>query len=120
MSREKDPRSEAEKARADLMRNDAMGTSVPESPLERQPSVTPRTFGDTSEAAQVRSGIDQGVEAGGVRPSGGGASDSESIAESEQVSAGRDHTAPVRQGSDEDVLSRGRTKPAGASSRDRT
>lgn len=119
MGRDKDPRSEAEKARADLMRNDAMGMSVAESPIERQPSVTPRTFGDTSEAAQVRSGIDQGVEAGGVRPSGGGASDSESIAESEQISVGRDHTAPVRQGSDEDVLSRGRTKPAGAPSRDR-
>ena len=119
MGRDKDPRSEAEKARADLMRNDAMGMSVAESPIERQPSVTPRTFGVTSEAAQIRSGIDQGIEAGGVRPSGGAASKSESIAESEQVSAGRDHTAPVRQGSDEDVLSRGRTKPADASSRDR-
>jgi hypothetical protein len=121
MGTDKDPRSEAEKARADLMRNDAMGMSVAESPLERQPSVTPRTFGDTTEAAQIRSGTDQGVEAGGVRPSGsGGASASESIAESEQVSAGRDHTTPVHQGSDEDVLSRGRTKPGTASSRDRT
>ena len=73
MGREdKDPRSEAEKARADLMRNDAMGMAVPESPLERQPSVTPQTFGDTTEAARVRSGTDQGVEAGGVRPPSGG------------------------------------------------
>jgi hypothetical protein len=92
------------------MRNDAMGMSVAESPIERQPSVTPRTFGDTTEAAQIRSGIDQGVEAGGKLPAGGGASASESIAEAEQVSVGRDHTAPLRQGSDEDVLSRGRIK----------
>ena len=47
MGNDKDPRSEAEKARADLMRNDAMGAAVPQSPLERQPSVTPKTFGDT-------------------------------------------------------------------------
>jgi hypothetical protein len=107
MSSGKDPRSEAEKARADLMRNDAMGTAIPQSPIERQPSVTPRTFGDTTKAAQVRSGTDQGVEAGGAAgsTSGGG---SESIAEAEQVSTGRDHTAPHHEGSDEDVLSRGR------------
>src|SRR5215218_1371663 len=92
----RDPRSEAEKARADLMRNDAMGLGVPESPLERQPSVTPETFGDTSEAARIRSGIDQGVEAGGVRPAAEAGGGSESIAEAEQVSTGRDHTAPTR------------------------
>lgn len=106
-----DPRSEAEKARAALMRNDAMGMAVPESPLERQPSVTPRTFGDASAAAQARSGIDQGVEAGGAAPPGDGAGGSESIAEAEQVSTGRDRTAPARQtprSGDEDVLSRGR------------
>ena len=104
-----DPRSEAEKARAALMRNDAMGMAVPESPLERQPSVTPRTFGDTTQAATLRSGTDQGVEAGGVRPRGGAGGDAQSIAESEQVSTGRDDTAPARRpaGSDEDVLSRG-------------
>ena len=49
----RDPRSTSEKARADLMRNDAMGLGVPESPLERQPSVTPETFGDDSEAARL-------------------------------------------------------------------
>jgi hypothetical protein len=108
MSSGKDPRSEAEKARADLMRNDAMGNAVPQSPLERQPSVTPRTFGDNSEAAKVKSGIDQGVEAGGARPSSPEGGGSESIAESEQVTTGRDHTAPRPEGSDEDVLSRGR------------
>jgi len=101
----RDPRSEAEKARADLMRNDAMGLGVPESPLERQPSVTPKTFGDSSEAAEVRSGTDQGVEAGGVPSVGGGGS--ESLAEAEQEATGRDHTAPHREsGDDEDVLSR--------------
>ena len=103
----RDPRSEAEKARADLMRNDAMGMGVPESPLERQPSVTPKTFGDSSEAARVRSGTDQGVEAGGAQPAGDNGGASESIAEAEQVSTGRDHTAPHRPPNDEDdVLSR--------------
>lgn len=105
-----DPRSEAEKARAALMRNDAMGMAVPESPLESQPSVTPKTFGDHSQAAQQRSGIDQGVEAGGARPQGGPGG-SESIAEAEQVSTGRDHTGPARHPSrsgDDDVLSRGK------------
>lgn len=103
----RDPRSEAEKARADLMRNDAAGLGVPESPLERQPSVTPKTFGDTTEAGRVRSGTDQGVEAGGKVPAVDREGDGESIAEAEQVSTGRDHTAPHRQDNgDEDVLSR--------------
>jgi hypothetical protein len=105
----RDPRSEAEKARAALMRNDAMGTAAPHSALERQPSVTPQTFGDHTEAARVRSGSDQGVEAGGVVPPGrpGG---SEAIAEAEQVATGRDETGPVRpaDAADEDVLSRGK------------
>jgi len=105
----RDPRSEAEKARADLMRNDAMSLAVPESPLERQPSVTPRTFGDTTRAAELRSGTDQGVEAGGVQPRAGEGVASESLVDSEQVSTSRDHTGPARQaGSDEDVLSRGK------------
>ena len=103
----RDPRSKAEKARADLMRNDAMGMGVPESPIERQPSVTPKTFGDNTEAARVRSGTDQGVEAGGVQNESRDGGSSESIAEAEQVSTGRDHTAPHRQaGKDDDVLSR--------------
>jgi hypothetical protein len=106
----RDPRSEAEKARADLARNSQMGHAVSESPLERQPSVTPETFGDNTEAAKVRSGTDQGVEAGGVRPRGGSASDSESLVESEQVSTGRDDTAPARvpseSGDDADALTR--------------
>jgi hypothetical protein len=49
----RDPRSEAEKARADLARNAELGLSVPESPLEEGPSVTPETFGDTTENGQV-------------------------------------------------------------------
>ena len=44
----RDPRSESEKARADLARNDAMGMAVPESPAEEGPSVTPETFGEHS------------------------------------------------------------------------
>ena len=44
----RDPRSDAEKARADLARNAELGLAVPESPLEEQPSVTPQTFGDTT------------------------------------------------------------------------
>jgi hypothetical protein len=42
----RDPRSVEEKARADLARNDAMGLSVPQSPAEAGPSVTPATFGE--------------------------------------------------------------------------
>ena len=49
----RDPRSDAEKARADLARNAELGLAVPESPLEEQPSVTPQTFGDTSENGRV-------------------------------------------------------------------
>jgi hypothetical protein len=42
----RDPRSDAEKARADLARNAELGLAVPESPLEEGPSVTPETFGE--------------------------------------------------------------------------
>jgi hypothetical protein len=106
VSRDIDPRSEAEKARADLKRNEEMGTSFPQSPLTRQPSVTPDTFGVHSEKARIQSGTDQGIEAGGARPQGGGGDSSQSIAEAEQVTAGRDSTKPAGQGGDEDVLSR--------------
>jgi hypothetical protein len=100
----RDPRSEAEKARADLARNAEMGMAVPESPIEQGPSVTPRTFGDTSEAARVRS-ADQGVEAGGARPRPSDPGES-SPAASEQVSAGRDETNQSRPKDDSDALSR--------------
>jgi hypothetical protein len=49
----RDPRSDAEKARADLARNDEMGLAVPESPLEVGPSVTPETCGDQTENGRV-------------------------------------------------------------------
>jgi hypothetical protein len=99
-----DPRSEAEKARADLKRNAEMGAAVTETPLTRQPSVTPDTFGVHDEAARVRSGGDQGVEAGGTIGERG-PGDSKSVVESEQVATRRDTTAPTRRG-DEHVLSR--------------
>ena len=41
-----DPRSVAEKARADLKANSEMGLAPPESPREERPSVTPETFGE--------------------------------------------------------------------------
>ena len=46
MAEPRDPRSESEKALADLKRNDAMGLATPESPEETGPSVTPETFGE--------------------------------------------------------------------------
>ncbi len=49
MAQPRDPRSEAEKARADLKRNDEMGLAVPESEEEARPSVTPSTFGEKTE-----------------------------------------------------------------------
>ena len=103
-----DPRSEAEKARADLKRNTEMGTAVSESPLEHQPSVTPDTFGVHSKAARVRSGIDQGVEAGGPN-SAGRAGGAESIAEAPQVTAGRDSTRAAPQSGDADASTRPKT-----------
>lgn len=58
----RDPRSEAEKARADLARNSEMGLAPPESPVEQQPSVTPETFGDTTENGRVLSSMDRTPE----------------------------------------------------------
>jgi hypothetical protein len=100
----RDPRSEAEKARADLARNAELGMAVPESPLEQQPSITPRTFGDTSGAGRMRS-TDQGVEAGGVRPKPADPSET-SPAAAEQANATRDRTEAIRPIDDEDALSR--------------
>jgi hypothetical protein len=92
-----DPRSEAEKARAALKRNAEMDSStIPMSPITRQPSVTPETFGEHGAKARALSGSDQGVEAGGARPDNAGSgSGSESIAEADQVTTGRDHTKPA-------------------------
>lgn len=54
----RDPRTEAEKARADLMRNDAMGMATPESEVEKRPSTTPETFG-VHENAEYETGPDR-------------------------------------------------------------
>ena len=60
MSKEpQDPRSAAEKARADLARNDQMGLAAPESPVEERPSVTPETFGEKTGAGYERSPVDR-------------------------------------------------------------
>ncbi len=55
----RDPRSDAEKARADLARNAELGLAVPESPAEQQPSVTPETFGNNTETERAREGLDE-------------------------------------------------------------
>ncbi len=96
MAVDRDPRSEAEKARAALKRNAEMGGSVSQSPLTRQPSVTPENLGEQGDTARALSGSHHGVEAGGAPPArerGGEAS--QSIAEAEQVATGRDTTRPV-------------------------
>lgn len=90
MAREHDPRSEAEKARADLKRNAEVDSSVPMSPVTRQPSVTPETFGEGGAKARILSGSDQGLEAGGARPASRGGAGSSSIVEADQVATGRD------------------------------
>ena len=54
-----DPRSVAEKARADLARNDQMGLAPPESPAERLPSVTPATFGEETSGDDDRGPVDR-------------------------------------------------------------
>jgi hypothetical protein len=106
-----DPRSEAEKARADLKRNAEMDSStISMSPLTRQPSVTPDTFGEHGAKARALSGSDQGVEAGGAAPAETGKDGgSQSIAEAEQVAVGRDGTRPAVNRTKEDALFRTKT-----------
>ena len=58
----RDPRSEAEKARAALARNAEMGWGVPKGPVEQQPPVTPEPFGDPTETGRVRSNLDETPE----------------------------------------------------------
>lgn len=100
----RDPRSEAEKARADLKRNAEMDMALPESPLERLPSVTPDTFGVHDKTARLRAGAIDGVEAGGAVPKRA-PPEAQSVVEAPQVAAGRDATAPARR-AEEDLLSR--------------
>jgi len=95
MAGDRDPRSEAEKARADLKRNAEMDSAtVSQAPYTRQPSVTPATFGEHGSKARALSGSDEGLEAGDAAsaPEGGG---SQSLAEAEQVATGRDRTRPA-------------------------
>jgi hypothetical protein len=105
MARDHDPRSEAEKARAALKRNAEMDSStIPMSPITRQPSVTPDTFGEHGAKARALSGSDQGLEAGGATPGGGGAGGSESIVEADQVAVGRDSSRPAANQTEDDAL----------------
>lgn len=100
-----DPRSEAEKARADLKRNAEIGGAGPtQTPLTHQPSVTPDTFGERWEKARVLSGSTEGVEAGGVTPPAGSGGSAQSRAEAPQAAAGRDRTRPVSNRGDETDL----------------
>lgn len=105
----RDPRSEAEKARADLKRNAEMDSSTTLTPVTRQPSVTPDTFGEHGAKARALSGSDQGLEAGGARPAGRAGAASESIVEADQVAAGRDSTKPAADRSAEDMVSKKKT-----------
>ena len=105
----RDPRSEAEKARADLKRNAEMDSSTIQTPVTRQPSVTPETFGEHGAKARALSGSDQGLEAGGARPAGQGGAGSESIVEADQVAAGRDSTEPTANRGADETLSKRRT-----------
>jgi hypothetical protein len=106
-----DPRTEAEKARADLARNAELGMAVPESPVESRPSVTPQTFGDHSERAylteddRARTGTD-GVEAGGRDREIGDSTGTDLTSEDIPVRPGEVPSPPTRRGDDEDVLSR--------------
>ena len=102
----RDPRSEAEKARADLKRNAEMDSAaVSQAPFTRQPSVTPATFGEHGARARALSGSDQGLEAGGTPPSRRSGGASQSIVEADQAAAGRDQTRPATNRGDEDALS---------------
>jgi len=103
----RDPRSEDEKARADLARNAEMGLSVPESPAEAMPSVTPRTFGDTTENGRVIRD-DQGPAANETNRDIGDSTGT--IATSRDIPVDPSHvpSPPTHRSSDEDddVLSR--------------
>jgi hypothetical protein len=103
----RDPRSDAEKARADLARNAELGMAVPESPLEREPSVTPQTFGDTTGKARNYAAA-KGVEAGGADPErdDGDSTGTGTIPPSGRVPVFPEERDPDRLDTDEDLLSR--------------
>jgi hypothetical protein len=101
----RDPRTEAEKARADLVRNSELGMAVPESSFETRPSVTPETFGDTTENGRARVGVD-GLEAGGPQGDIGDSTGTDFTSRDIPVRPGDVPAPPTRRGDDEDVLSR--------------
>jgi hypothetical protein len=106
MTRDHDPRSGAEKARAALKRNaESDSSTIPMSPMTRQPSVTPETFGEHGAKARALSGADQGIVAGGPASVGEGAGGSQSIVEADQMAVGRDSTRPAANQTDEGALS---------------
>ena len=82
MAGDHDPRTEAEKARADLVRNSETSGAPAQSEFERRPSVTPETFGEDSEKAHALDPSD-GLIAGGVDPA--------SHAREKHDAAGRDN-----------------------------
>ena len=104
----RDPRTEAEKARADLVRNSELGMAVPESPMEREPSVTPRTFGDTTENARVRSETDRTAAEAEASRDIGDSTGTDATSRDVPVTRGQEPTPPTRRGEDkdDDVLSR--------------
>lgn len=104
----RDPRSDAEKARADLARNSELGMAVPESQMERRPSVTPQTFGDTTQKANDFV-AQEGMQAGGPEWDDGDSTGTGTIPPSGRVPVWPDKAEDgdkPSSASDEDVLSR--------------
>ncbi len=103
----RDPRSDAEKARADLARNAELGLAVPESPLEEGPSVTPETFGDTTDKAS-KEARDQAAarRAEPLEEDDGDSTGTGSIPPSGRVPVFPEESQTKRPDNDEDILSR--------------
>ncbi|WP_372421958.1 hypothetical protein [Salinarimonas chemoclinalis] len=70
-----DPRSQEEKARAALNRNQEMGNAPKQSPLTREPSTTPETFGEH----HGRPPEDYAPDRGGDAEKGGAGSDNDPL-----------------------------------------
>ena len=103
----RDPRSDAEKARADLARNAELGLAVPESPLEEGPSVTPETFGDTSELARKEARDRSAARAAEpLEDDDGDSTGTGTIPRSGRVPVYPDEPETERPDNDEDILSR--------------
>lgn len=103
----RDPRSEAEKARADLARNAELGLAVPESPIEEGPSVTPETFGETSDLARKEArDLAAARKAEPLEEDDGDSTGTGSIPPSGRVPVYPDKSETKRPDNDEDILSR--------------